>query len=113
MDAQEKLVFESDICVGVLGRGGEFVLVPLTGEIDGAITADALAKGYSYCGCLGVTASGEPGVRCEPSPEAASVMVLAALAFAQQIADRLRPPQKGDGAEWLTRLFLLPDMRAN
>jgi len=58
MDAQEKLVFESDICVGVLGRGGEFVLVPLTGEIDGAVTADALAKGYCYCGCLGIAASG-------------------------------------------------------
>jgi hypothetical protein len=40
-------------------------------------------------------------------------MVHAGLAFAQLVADRLKQKPKGDGVEWLTRLFELPDTRTD
>lgn len=58
MDAQEQLVFESEISVAVLGRGAEFVLIRLNGEIDEDATVRAAEKGYRYCGCLGVKDGG-------------------------------------------------------
>jgi hypothetical protein len=38
-------------------------------------------------------------------------MLHAALAFGQQVGDRLKHQQSGDGATWLERLWKLPDPR--
>jgi hypothetical protein len=110
MDAHETLVFDSEISVAVMGRGGEFVLIRLDGGIDEAATEDAARKGYAYCGVLGVK-DGQAGAKCEPNPDAIYTCLLASLAFAQLVADRLKQKPKGDGAEWLARLFELPDTR--
>jgi len=110
MDATEQLVFDSDIAVGVLGKGGDFVLVPLDGAIEAAMEA-AVLRGWNYCGCYAVTKTGQPGVRCEPDPDSIFTMMYAALAFAQLVAERLRPKPKGDGVEWIEALYRLPDTR--
>jgi hypothetical protein len=109
MDAQEQLVWDSEISMAVVGKGGDFVLIDL-GEVDDDVTKLALARGYAWCGVLGVK-DGQPCANCEPNPDAALTMMHAALAFAQKVADRLRPPQKGDAVEWLESLYRLPDPR--
>jgi hypothetical protein len=110
MDAQEQLVMEGEISVAVLGKGAEFVLIELQGEIDEDATDAAREKGYTYCGVLGVK-DGTAGAKCEPHPDCVFTMMHAALAFAQLVADRLKQKPKGDGVAWLQRLFELPDTR--
>jgi hypothetical protein len=110
MDAQEQLVMEGEISVAVLGKGAEFVLIELQGDIDEAATSQAREKGYAYCGVLGVK-DGTAGAKCEPNPDAVYTMMHAGLAFAQLVADRLKQKPKGDGAEWLAALFALDDPR--
>src|SRR5258708_38538898 len=112
MDAMEQLVFDSEISVAVMGRGGEFVIVRIDGGIDEAATEEAVRKGYAYCGCLGIK-DGVPGAKCESNPDAIYTCLLASLAFARMVCERLKPPPKGDGVEWLTRLFVLPDTRTD
>jgi hypothetical protein len=110
MDAHETLVFDSEISVAVLGRGAEFVLIRLNGEIDDATTVRAIERGFRYCGCLGVK-DGVPGVRCEPDADALFTMCFAGLEFAVMVAERLKQKAKGEGVEWLTALFALEDPR--
>jgi len=110
MDAHEQLVFGGEISVAVLGRGADFVLIELQGEIDEDATDAAREKGYTYCGVLGVK-DGQAGAKCEPHPDCIYTMMLAGLAFAQLVADKLRAKPKGDGVEWLTALFALEDPR--
>lgn len=110
MDAPERIAMTGEVSVAVLGKGADFVLIDITGPIDDAATTAALAKGFSYCGVMGVK-DGEAGVKCEPNADAAFTMMHAALAFASQIAGRITEKPKGDSREWLERLYTLPDMR--
>jgi hypothetical protein len=114
MDATEQLAFESEICCGVLGNGRDFVLIHLgtQGGMDQKAVEEAIAKGFVYCGILGVK-DGQAGVQCEPDPGCIHTMMYAALGFARIVADRLREQPKGDGAEWLGRLYQMPDTREN
>lgn len=112
MDATQKLVFDAEISVGVLGKGESFVLVPLTepGPLPQAVLDGAKRRDLAFVGVLGVV-DGEAFARCEPGVGAIYTMMHAALAFAQQVADRLRP--RGNGVGWLDleRLWELPDPR--
>jgi hypothetical protein len=114
MDAHEQLAWDSEagVSVAVLGKGEDFVLISLDGQIDEAATATALAKGFSYCGVLGIK-NGQAAVKCEPDSNAVYTMMHAALAFAAQVAERLREKPKGDAVEWLESLYRLPDTREN
>ena len=114
MDAQEQLAWDGEAAVAVLGRGENFVLISLDGPIDEAVTIDALSKGYRWCGVMGVI-NGQAAAKSEPGPDAVYTMMHAALAFAQRVAERLRPPKAdvGDEVEWLERLYRLPDTREN
>ena len=112
MDAHQQLAFDSEISVAVLGNAGEFVLIPLGGPLDDNVTRAAMERGFRYCGCLGIK-EGIPGAKCEPDPDSVFTCLMASLAFARLVCDRLKPPPKGDGVEWLTRLFALPDTRTD
>jgi hypothetical protein len=81
VDAMERLTGDSEIVVGVLGRGERFVLVPLN---------DA-----------------------EPTPDLDAVYTVlhASLAFAQQVADKLKGAQEDDFVRFATRLYALQDPR--
>ncbi len=110
MDESEQVVFDSEFSCGVLGRAGEFVLVPLNeGPVEDAMAA-ARERGFAYCGILAVL-DGQAGAKCAPNPDAVFTMLMAALSFARLAADRLRPKSEGDGVEWLTALLSLPDTR--
>jgi hypothetical protein len=107
IDAVERLVCESEVSVAVLGRGRDFMLIRLDGdgELDPIELAEARSRGFFYAGALGIT-DGQPTVEWS-DPDAAFVMVRAALAFAQEmaVAGRLRP--KDDSAAWCERLHAL------
>lgn len=109
-DAQEQLVWDSEVSVAVIGKGGEFVLIRLdeNGEGDEALIVEALKKDYAYCGVLGVK-NGQAGAKCQPNPDAVYTMMHAGLAFAQEMAGRLKP--KDDSEQWLWRLWSLKDPR--
>jgi hypothetical protein len=111
-DAEDKLVFESEMAAGVLGRGEDFILVHLNDKpLDAAVLAEATAKGFAWCGVLGLL-NGKPEVQLSPeNPEAARTMCFAGLAFAHIIADHMRPQNPGDAVDWLTRLHALRDAR--
>lgn len=112
MDAMEKLTWDSEIAVGVLGKGGQYVLVPLgePGPIPAEVLEDAARRGFKFCGVLAVL-HGRAAVHCEPDIEAAGVMMLAAIGFAGQVADKIKQEQKGDGVCWLENLWNLTDPR--
>jgi hypothetical protein len=116
VDSSEKLVFDSETAVGVLGRGADFVLINLTGgELDQAAIDEALSRGLEYCGVLAVSRNGQAGAKCA-SLDTLETLVLAAAAFGAQVAERLRPQPKSDGdaVAWLTRLFVTgSDTRVN
>jgi len=109
MNAQQQMVYESEFCCAVLGRGEEFLLIDLSLPIEDASDA-ARANGLVYVGCLAVK-DGKAGVRCEPGTAAVFTMLCASMAFAQLVADRLRPEPQGDAAAWLDALYSLPDTR--
>jgi len=110
MDAQEQLILESEIAMGVLGKGDEFILVPLDGPIEAA-TMVAVARGFVYSGTFTVTKHGESAALFEPDLESAHVMLCASFAFARLIADRLRPQSKDDFAQFAERMWSLEDPR--
>ena len=113
MDAQEQLVWNAEMSVAVLGKGEEFVLISLDGPIDEAVTIDALSKGYRWCGVMGIK-DGHAAAKSEQHPDAIYTMMHAALGFAKQVAEKLRPKSDvGDELEWLERIHRLPDMREN
>ena len=108
MDAHEQIVWDGEVAAAVLGKGEDFALLFLNGPLDDATTKNALDRGFSYCGVLGII-DGRCAVKCEPRPDAALTMMHAALAFAQQVAELLRP--RGDSVEWLDALYCLLDTR--
>ncbi len=106
MDAQQQLVWNGEHSAVVLGRGKDFTLVFLDSPIDGAVTAEAADRGFAYCGILTVVA-GRVAAECRPHMDALYTMMHASLAFAQQVAGRLRHGRE----DWLEQLWKLPDTR--
>lgn len=114
-DEQERFALRSDFSCAVLGRGEEYVLIPLDdGPIDEAATMDAARKGFWYCGVMGVI-NGVAAARCNPDLECQRVMMAAAFGFALKYAEHIRQKPNGDGDEvaWLEQLMRLEDARGN
>ena len=110
-DAQEQLVWDSVVSVAVLGKGREFILIALpTDAADAVKMAEAKRREFFYCGVLGIR-DGQPSAESS-GPETAFTLTLAALAFAQEMAEagRLRP--KDDFVRFAEALWRLPDNRA-
>jgi hypothetical protein len=105
MDAQQQVAWDCSISAVVLGKGEEFVLCPLDAPTP-ASEALARARGYEYAGVFGFR-DGQESMSCEPGME--RTMCAAAFAFAEFVHARLTP--KGDGVDWLERLYRLPDTR--
>ena len=118
-ESQRQLMLESEFTVIVFGKGEDFVLLRANGDdndsdVSGA--ADAAQRGMKFCGVLALTQDGQPKADLNPdNPGAIYTMMFAGLAFVHLVADRLKSQAqpKSDSAEWLTRLFVLPDDRTN
>lgn len=116
MDSHERLIVESEneSCVAVVGRGEEFLLIPLGTQpaVREARVAEAHRRDFAYCGVLGVQ-RGRVALEIAPeNPTAARPMCFASIAFAREVADRLLPTQHtGDSIEWLAALASLKDPR--
>ena len=110
MDAQERLVSVSEFSAAVLGRAGEFVLVPLGNGLDENLMREALDKNFYCCGYMGVV-GGRAVAEPSPHPDAVLTMLRASFAFAELAADWLRPQPKSDAVAWLEALYRLEDPR--
>lgn len=110
MDAVSQLVWDASDATAVLGRGEDYLLIPLgPGPINPDIVEDAKRRGFRLCGALG-TVNGRVAAKWEAAdPDALAVMVLAVLAFTQG-DEKLKAD---DSADWLERLYSLPDCREN
>jgi hypothetical protein len=113
MTEQQQLVSDSAFSVCVLGRGQEFVLVPLDRDIDSATTKMVTEKCFIPCGVMGILKTGEARAAVAPGMDAESltIMMRAGLVFAQLAADRLRPTPKDDFVQFAESLFALEDER--
>ncbi len=109
-DSIQQFVKDAELCVAVLGKQENFIFVDLIGKLSEDASDAALAKGYQFCGVLGLY-GGVAGARCEPGPENLQTMVHAGLAWAQIVAAKLKPHAKGDEVAWLEALHELPDTR--
>ncbi len=113
MDAMKQLVEDAEFSVGVLGRAGEFVLVPLSEpeQLPKEILDDANHRGFRFCGVLALV-NGKPSVKSEPDLDALYTVMHASMAFAQRVADKIKREKEGDAVDWLENLYHLPDSRA-
>jgi hypothetical protein len=114
MDSWRKLVLDASESVAVVGRGGQFLVVPLT---DGSPLSADLAEQiktnhFKFCGCFGLVA-GEPRVAAV-AVDADSLLTLAAggVYWATQLCCKRAAEQpQGDSVEWLNGLWVLRDDR--
>ena len=109
MDATEKLVFESEISAAVLGKGDEFVLVNLA-HYDQAVPDAARARGYHFCGVVGLMNGRLSLEIASPDPESVRLMAFALREFTDMCAANSKPDAFAD---WMTKLHELPDTREN
>ena len=115
MNAQELLVSKGSFAVAVIGRGEDFRLIHLDGDVDAAI-AEARAEGYGkdnghfFAGVFAVV-NGQAIANCEPGLNAHRVMLAAVFEYARQVTDRLKQQHAGDAVEWLNRLHSIEDPR--
>lgn len=112
MDAIAQLVWDSQISVAVLGRGNDFILIPLneTGvPMSETLLATARDRDFVFAGVFGFI-NGEAKCKSE-SLDALPTMCAAIPAFVEFLRERLAP--KSDAVDWLTKLHALEDPRAN
>jgi hypothetical protein len=115
-----KLILESDatsIVVGVLGKGAEYVFIPLDeAEAHAKRIELSVARGMCFCGLMAFSPrTKESAAKCEPDPECVKTMMHAAYAFDEFVRNRLRErvTTKDESVEFLERLWLLPDTRTD
>ena len=107
MDAQEQFTRDGGVSAAVFGKGEEFLLIPLDGEMAASIQLGK-ARGYVYCGVMSYMA-GQSCAKCEENPDAVYTMMCAVVAFSELVAARLKP--ESDGGDWMERLYTLEDPR--
>jgi hypothetical protein len=117
MDKFEKLAFESSIAAAVLGNvsTGDFQLVDVTSlPLSTEDQASFHARGFGFLGLLGVC-DGIPhtALAVELDPTTTSALSSAFVQFVwKALSEKGRAQGKrDDGADWLRRLFSLPDKR--
>lgn len=100
--------------VAVMGTGGEFELVPLLSSdpLPETFASEMRARGFHLCGLLSLR-DGKPDAKVERDWDSLYTVLMATLAYAQQVADDIRRESDGDGdgVDWLERLHQLPDPR--
>ena len=113
MDPQQQLVFDSEISAAVLGKGSEFVLIPLPKQtpLDKAQVTRCNARGFLLAGFLGLKEGHVRVERESAHPEAAEPLLHGAIAFCLQNADKLQSDSSADSIRWLEQLYSLPDLR--
>jgi hypothetical protein len=106
LDAQQKeLILTSELSALVFGRGEDFVLFRLDKEEqDETIHQQIAERRLNFCGVFGFRNGEAIALLATDNPSAAYPACFAGLAFARIVADRLKEP-RGDGVEWLERLW--------
>jgi hypothetical protein len=117
MDRFQQLVLDSEFACCILGnpRAGDYQLVPLGDGLPLSPQAQSgfHARGLALVGVVGHGKNGEFHTALElPLPDHTTVAI--AREFCRLMAEKFKaaPAPKDDGAEWLRRLFALPDTRA-
>lgn len=104
------------VCLA-FGVGRNFMLFPVAELPISDECREIMARcGYVFAGICGYR-DGQPVIGCEPGQEASFTMLCAADAYGAYVAAQLKqeePVDKStstDGADWLERLYQLPDTR--
>jgi hypothetical protein len=106
MDRLQQLAWDSPLCAAVVGKGDDFVLLPLEGLISEAAKQDAAKRELQFCGVVGLRdGSVEVEMESPVDQEALRIMARAVASFTERFAPR------SDGVDWLERLYQLPDPR--
>jgi len=119
MDAQEKLAWGAQLAVGVLvGKDGDrdtLYLVNLDEQMPVECQMALAQQGCRYIGVIGVKNGKVESQPVDFSPATVYAMLSALPEFVAYAARKLAQQQqpKGDGAEWLKKLYALPDPREN
>ena len=117
MDRFEQLISDSQIAAAILGNpaSGDYQLVNLTSlPLSTEDQASFSTRGMSFLGVLGVC-DGVPRSALAVELDPATIAALAG-AFTQVVVRALTEKSaeqgnRGDGADWLRKLFNLPDNR--
>ena len=108
--AQETIIKQATIAACVLACGDRLALIELTGKPDAVTQGAALIHaGFAYHGLVGIVGGKVQTAANDPLDlEAAFYMGGAA-----RLLGSLVPAPASDGAEWLSRLYQLPDDRTD
>ena len=106
-DAQKRLILDADTSALVFGAAGEFVLI-----MGDELAADAIARGYRFCGVMGVTAEGQASALCQQDIDYIYTMMHASLEFAARYAT-LTKAREADFLRFAEGLYGLEDSRAS
>ena len=79
-----------DMTTAVFSNGDKLILVTLEADNNESASAEAVARGYRYAGCIAIS-GGEPIVTIEPGYEAA--VFRAGVLFAEVLGSRLKQQQ--------------------
>lgn len=108
--AQETIVKQATIAACVLSRGDQLALIELTGKSDVVSQSTMLINaGFTYHGLVGIV-GGE--VHTAGNDEL-DVECMFNMGRAARMFGYLVPAPASDGAEWLSRLYQLPDDRTD
>jgi hypothetical protein len=110
MHAHDELIRESEICFAVMGRDGQFTLFEVTapGPLDEDSVSSAVAKGYGYCGVVGLT-GGLVLTRHEDDADSWRTVTMSSRAVARLIA--MRRAAEVASVDWCEALHTLSDPR--
>ncbi len=116
LDKFQRIAWDGQSAAAILGNGSEFQLVDVSDA--NAIPSEEqrqklLRRGFCFVGVVGLIEGSTIFALAEPLDETSTaVLSQAYVAFIEQRINKNAKPV-GDGADWLTRLYQLPDTREN
>jgi hypothetical protein len=116
MDKFERLALESQAAAAILGNGHEFEIIDL-GKPEAMPSSEyrrkLLERGFRFVGIVGLIEGRPKTALAEPLDEISTAAL--SRAYVDLIEQRINESAKavGDGTDWLTSLYQLPDTREN
>jgi hypothetical protein len=112
-DPLQKLADESPICCAVLGnsRSNEIMLIDLDRR-PWPEPGPYQAAGFFFAGVVGFR-QGKAESHAQPGIDATCAVLRASIPFAEYVTHKLKSQQRRGDADWLQRLYDLPDPRGN
>jgi hypothetical protein len=116
LDKFQRIAWYGQSAAAILGNGAEFQLVDVA-DVKAIPNEDhrqqLLARGFRFIGIVGLIEGSAKIALAEPLDDTTTAALAQAyLVFIEQRINKSAKPV-GDGADWITRLYQLPDTREN